>query len=280
VTSAGRLSVWLTAAALAASLASVFAGPSGGAAAASPLTNEDIVRLVASGAAEGEIEDAIRARPEAFDLADDMVDELKLAGVSASIVDAMRRRRAESKPPAPLPERPRAGRVHLVVTLNAGAGGPRTLRVPAWADEDVKARLQLPKESEQRRVKDLAVFLACGAPEHVPDLWRSKSPLGRDMVGVPRHEMLAFVAGDTPEGKTPRLVVPARIEAEVDDTEPHDLMLGIAARIGDHWMQLAVARLPRIKIDAATPAFLGRIAPSGHAFEFKVELTAPRSPGS
>jgi hypothetical protein len=241
-----------------------------------PLTNEEIVRMVASGAAEREILEAIRTRPEAFDLADDMVDELKLAGVSAVIVAAMARRHAESAPAALPPEQPTRGRMTLVVTLNAGAVGPRTIRVPKWADEDAKERLRLPKETEQREVKDLAVFLACTSSEHIPDLWRSKTPLGRDMIFVSRHEMLAFVAGDTPAGKTPQLALPARIEADIDAADPHDLVLGVAARIGDRWLQLAVGALPKVTIIAGQKPLTGRIEHAGRGFEFKVELLAPR----
>lgn len=243
---------------------------------ASPLTNEDIVRLVASGTPELEILDAIRTHKEAFDVADDMVSELKLAGVSAAIVAAMVQRHAESAPPAVPAERPTPGRVHLVVTLNPGGAGPRTLKLPTWADEDVKVRLHLPKENEQREVKDVAIFLACASPEHVPDLWRSKTPLGRDMVAVQRHEMLAFVTGDTPVGRTPRLTLPARIEADVDDSEPHDLILGVAARIGDRWMQLAAATLPKATIGTAPKPLWGRIEHTSRPFDFKVELSAQR----
>ncbi len=243
---------------------------------ASPLTNEDIVRMVASGTPERDILEAIRTRNEAFDVADDMVSELKLAGVSASIVAAMARKAAESTPPAAPAEQSTRGRIRLVVMLNPGGAGPRTLKLPVWADEDVKVRLKLPKENKQREVKDLAVFLACSSPEHVPDLWRSKTPLGRDMVSVPRHEMLAFVAGDTPTGKAPRLTLPGRIEADVDETEPHDLVLGVAARIGDRWMQLAFAKLPKVTIGEGQKPLAGRIERSGHAFDFKVELEARR----
>jgi hypothetical protein len=251
-------------------------GGDGGAGAGAPLTNEDIVRMVASGTPERDILEAIKTREEAFDVADDMVSELKLAGVSATIVAAMLQKVAENAPP-PVPlEQPAKGRVHLVVMLNAGGTGPRTLKLPAWADENIKVRLKLPKENEQRAVKDIAVFLACSSPEHVPDLWRSKTPLGRDMVSVPRHEMLAFVAGDTPAGKNPRLTVPARIEADVDETEPHDLILGVAARIGDHWMQLAFAALPKATIAAGQKPLSGTIERAGGAFEFKVEIKAPR----
>ena len=241
-----------------------------------PLTNEDIVRMVASGAPDAEVREAIRTRKEAFDLSDDMVDELKLAGVSAAILAAMATRRAQSAPPAVPAEREGRGRTPLVVSLNAGGSGPRTVRVPAWADEDAKALLHLPKENDQREVKDLAVFLACASPEHIPDLWRSKSPLGRDMSFVTRHEMLAFVAGDTPAGKPPRLVLPVRLEAEVDPTDPHDLVLGIAARIGDRWIQLGAAVLRKATIDAGQKPLLGRVEHLGRGFAFKVELSAPR----
>ncbi len=253
-------------------------GPDGATAPpALPLTNDDIVRMVASATPEHEILEAIRARPEAFDVADDMVAELKLAGVSASIIAAMAQKVAGSAPPAIPAEPLKVGRARLVVTLNPAGAGPRTLKLPAWADEDAKLRLQLSKENEQREVKDLAVFLACSSPEHVPDLWRSKTPLGRDMVSVPRHEMLAFVAGDTPAGKKPRLALPSRIEADVDEAEPHDLILGVAARIGDRWVQLAFSKLAKASVSAGQKPFAGRIEHTSRAFDFKIEISAPRS---
>jgi len=279
--SGARVAIGLTiVAALLALCAPTLADESASSPDASPLTNEDIVRMVVSGAAESEILAAIRTHPEAFDLTDDMKSELKLAGVPSTIVAAMAARHAESVPSAPPSARPKRGSTTLVVTLNAGGSGPRTLKVPGWADEDIKARFQLPKETDQREVEDLAVFVACTAPEHIPDLWRSKTPLGRDMISVTRHEMLAFVAGDTPVGKQPRLALPARLEAEVDDTEPHDLVLGVAARIGDRWVQLAAGPLPKMRVAPGSKPLIGRIERGGHAFEFKVELTAPRAPRS
>jgi hypothetical protein len=260
----------LVAYALAGSLAMAAAPP------LPPLTNEDIVRMVAGGTPEQEILESIRERQEAFDLNDDMVEELKVAGVPASVVAAMRSKRAESAPAPPPPARPKAGHTTLVVSLNPGGTGVRTLRLPAWADEDVKERLKLPKETDQRQVKDVAVFLACTSTEHVPDLWRSKTPLGRDMVSVVRHEMLVFVAGDTPEGKSPRVTLPARIEADVDATEPHNLVLGVAARIGDRWLQVASGALPKATIVPGQKPIVGRIERSGGGFGFNVELTAPK----
>ena len=240
------------------------------------LTNEDIVRMIASGTPEDDVRQAIRSHEEAFDLSGDMIDELKLAGVPAAIVAAMVSRHAENAPPVATTKRASQGRATLIVSLNGGGGGSRTVRVPAWADENAKAALKLPKENNQREVKDLAVFLACASPEHVPELWRSKSPLGRDLSFVTRHEMLAFLAGDTPAGKPPRLALPPRLEAEVDDSEPHDFVLGIAARIGDRWVQLGAAVLKQTTIGPGGKPLSGHIDHVGRGFAFKIELSAPR----
>ena len=246
-------------------------------AAASPpsLTNEDIVRMVAAGKSEHEIVVAIGAGLESFDLEDDMVEELKRAGVSDAILAAMRRRHAGNTAVAPVDDQPARGHARLVVTLNAGSG-LRTLKLPAFADEDLKARLTLPKDNDQRVVKDVAIFLACISPEHVPDLWRSKTPLGRDMVSVARHQMLAFVPGDTPSGEKPHIAIPKSLEADVVDVETHDIVLGVAALIGDHWIQLSAAHLPNVSIAADSKPLAGRIERIGSTFAVKIELTAPR----
>ena len=122
-----------------------------------------------------------------------------------------------------------------------------------------------------RQVKDLAVFLACTTSEHVPDLWRDKTPLGRDMSGTPRHEMLSFVAGETPEGKPPALVLPDALRADVDEIEPHDLVFGVAARIGDRWYVLSATKPQKVDARKGAPALTGKVTKRG-AFGFEVEL--------
>src|SRR5262245_23121923 len=237
------------------------------------LTNEDIVRMVSAGTPEQEILIAIRTHPERLDLSNEMDEELKLAGVPEKILTAMRQRHVELAPPPPPPAEPKRGRTPLIVTLNPGGGG-RTLRVPSWADEDAKQEFQLPKENDQRHVKDLAVFLGCVTSEHVPDMWRSKSPLGRDMRFVVRHEMLAFVAGETPPGQEPRLVLPARVDAEVEEGVAHELVFGVAALFGDRWVELASARLPKTTIGAGAKPLVGHVKNVGRGFTFKVDLSA------
>ena len=236
-----------------------------------PLTNEDIVRMVAGGMPDREIVEAILDRSVAFDLSSDMIEELTAAGVSASILDAMRTRTLEDAV-AKLPqERDKPGYGTIAVTLNN-----RTIRLPDWAGEDAKARFKLPKEIPMREVKDVAVFLACLSPEHVPDLWRSKTPLGRDMALAKQHQMLVFVAGDTPPGKAPRIALPARLEAKLDLTEPHDLLLGVAARIGDRWVQVGMGVLTQATLGPQGKPLAGHIHGGGNDFNFKIELEVTR----
>jgi hypothetical protein len=235
-----------------------------------PMSNEDVVRMVAAGTPETEVLDAVRTRPSEFDVSEEMIQELRLAGVPEAVLTAMKARAVSPAPPTV--DRPPRGTVRVVVTL-----GAKTLKCPAYADEDLKTHLRLPKETEQRQVKDLAVFLACMTSEHVPDLWRGKTPLGRDMTGTLRHEMLEFVAGDTPEGKPPNLVLPDALRADVDDVEPHDLVLGVAARIGDRWYTLSSTKPLKVDVAKGVPALVGRVTKRG-AFGFEVELKLGPAP--
>ena len=232
-----------------------------------PMTNEDVVRLVAAGTPERDIIGQIRNRATAFDTSDEMLEELKTAGVPASVIAEMRARAEKAAPEAPPPERTPVGFVRITVRLPG-----RTLSAPKWADEETKRRLGLSKEIADREVRDLAVFVVCEEATHVPDQWRSKTPLGRDMNTTKRHEMLAFVAGDTPAGKTPKIKLPDQLEASVDGTEPHDLVLGVAARIGDRWLTLATGKLPHVGFDGKPAALAGEIHALG-AFVYEVKLT-------
>jgi hypothetical protein len=238
-----------------------------------PLGNEEVVRMVAAGTAEADIVATIRDRPPAFDVSEDMLAEMKLAGVPEAVLAAMKAREAQVAPKEPLPERHRAGSTRLVVELSRL--GAHTLHAPTYAGEDLKDRLHLSKELADREIHDLAVFLACTTAEHVADHWRQKSPLGRDLNLDVRHEMLVFVPGETPAGKKPRLVLPDRLEADVDDTEPHDLVLGVAALIGDQWRQVSAGTLPHVKVAPGSKPLTGRIGTTPAALVFDVKLTAP-----
>jgi hypothetical protein len=242
--------------------------------ATSPMTDEDVVRMVNESASTEAILQAIRTRPPGFDLSEDMTAEMRQAGVGDELLAAMHARAAEAAPP-PKKEEARLPRGTVAITVRFA--GTRTVKTPSWADEDVKGRLGLSKELDARTVKDLAIYLACTTPEHVPDVWRGKTPLGRDLRATPRHEMLAFVAGDTAVGQPPRLTLPQTIEATVDDVEPHKLVIGIAARIGDRWYTLSMSKPLTVKPKAPIPRLIGRIRKGATSFAFDLELEADKT---
>lgn len=236
--------------------------------AAGPLRNEDVVRMIVAGKPVSEIVGTIKGATTEFDLSDEMVQELRLAGVPDSVVGAMRERqaeieRAEAASAPPRAASPAASGVPLEIDLRpAGARGGDAegpvVVVPERLDDATARALQLGPTPEDRTVTDVAVFLACRTADHVPDQWRSKSPLGRDFVSVARHQMLDFRSGATrvakkeardrhargegpSEGGSLRLEVPASLRADVEPGVAHDLTLGVAIQVGDRFLQIAQA---------------------------------------
>jgi hypothetical protein len=229
--------------------------------------------MLVTGRPTADVIAAIRSADVAFDLSDEMTQELRLAGVPADVLTAMAARQAEvdrAKPPANPPEAasetPAGAKTTIVVTLRSDTarGGEKSLLFPQHLDDQTARTLQLGTSAEERTVTDLAVFLACRTADHVPDQWRSRSPLGRDFVSVARHQILDFrpEAGHLPAWKAPAgwnppaprgepgvakpdllsLALPVELRGEVEPGVAHDLVVGIAIRVGDRFLQVAEAR--------------------------------------
>jgi len=242
---------------------------------ARPLLNDDVVRLLVAGVPPAEVIARIRSADTAFDLSDDMKQELRLAGVPGEVLSAMSARQAEvdraraiAKPPdAAAPAPPAEGKTALVVTVRfaPGGDGAADLVFPARLDEATAKALQVGPSDDERKVTDLAVFLACRTQDHVPDQWRMKSPLGRDFVSVPRHQILDFKPGASrvpaskappgwklpsppggrPPGPEPEVLVlklPLELRADVEPGVVHDLIVGVAARVGERFLEIVEAR--------------------------------------
>ncbi len=140
-----------------------------------PLTDEEIVRRVIAGESHDGIIALIKAGATDFDLSDEMVEEMKIAGVPEPILQAMRERHLELYPP-PEPETdeyevpsPPALIIHLKVkkppVLPKETSGPiggtgRTIQF----------------DEESRQISGAALFVACTSPTHVPDHWRGSRP--------------------------------------------------------------------------------------------------------
>jgi hypothetical protein len=161
-----------------------------------PLTNEDVVRLVMTGTSEKVIRDQIAERRVDFDLAPDVVRELRIAGVSDTLIEAMRRRQAAmpaaTPRPTPPPESTALGVLEVAVAPSDGGAGKDH---PIIALRALPPRMQRRAGMEVGMVTDLAVAIVCTTPDHVPDHWDTRSPLE----GVPRHELLLFQPGSQEE---------------------------------------------------------------------------------
>ncbi len=237
--------------------------------AAKLLRNEDVVRMLVAGRSNDDVFAAIRAAEAQFDLSDEMAEELRIAGVPPGVIAAMAARQREidkmRAPAVATPEAVAPGKVTVVVTFSAE--GDVKIEIPSRLDADSARALQLGMSDEERIVTDVALFLACRTQDHVPDSWRSESPLGRDFVSVVRHRMLGFNpgaakpsgkdrdAGKSGDGEKDRadreptawiLDLPIDLRAEIEPGTIHDLVAGIAIQVGDRYLDLAEARKDRL----------------------------------
>jgi hypothetical protein len=162
-----------------------------------PLTNEDVVRLTAYGTSEAVILDTIHQRRADFDLDAGVVAELERVGVTARVIEAMRRRQAEAPvhpgapPPAPAPLAavPPPARVALKFDETPTKKDPPQI----YALTSLPKGAPRPDDSEIGTVTDLALAILCTSGDHVPDHWDRRTPIE----GAPRHELLLFRAGFT-----------------------------------------------------------------------------------
>lgn len=216
-----------------------------------PMTEEDVVRLFVGGASTEAILDEIRTRPAAFELAQDMLEELRLAGIPQAVIDAMTARMAELEPVVPeTPSAPAAAPAVLRVKLNPdrSSGKLGLLRIGGRITVEMAENLGLPARVEGESFEDLAIFVMCRTATHVPDQWRTRSPLGRDFVMSPRHKMLAFVSGATvedrgedPDGALLTLEIPPEIEIDLAPDDAHDIVVGVAIQGGGRYYRFASA---------------------------------------
>ncbi len=224
--------------------------------AAEPMTDEDVVRLVVQGVSVDRILETISDREPAFDLSEEMLGELRTAGVPPRVLEAMTARQQAVQPPEtesmPVVEPGPVGavaRIHVTIPDKKPV-----IRMSREISENTAARWQLPRSMEQPLAGNLAFYVACVRPEHVPDHWRSKSPLGRDFNATPRHRLLEFIATDglDARGKL-SLEIPEWVDVELEADEAHDLLVGVALQhddryytlIADRWTDLEFEDRPR-----------------------------------
>lgn len=246
-----------------------------------PMTNQRVVQMLLTGSPVTDVIAEIRSRPVAFDLSDEMVAELRTAGIPGAVITAMRERQREQDGPdeeetANRDADDEATAPNLVVVFEPGV-----FVFPGFLPEPMAQALEIPVTDRLPEVTDAALFLACRTAIHVPDQWRSKTPLGRDFVSVPRHELLAFIPGarEATEneagkeisrlwdavgggGEAPAnlaLALPEQIEVFVAPGEEHTLVLGLAIQVGNRYLRIDSAETVATIPPGATHRLAARI---------------------
>ena len=219
-----------------------------GTATAGALTPEDVVRMHVTGIDAETIVEQIRSSGGSFELDDEMVVELRAAGLPSAVIEAM----LATSPAPEIVEEPPAPEFQgspLRILLNPARDPtkPERLRMSVRIGPELKNALGLHRSTEGGWIQDVAIFVACLSSTHVPDHWRTKSPLGRDFDRMPRHAQLLFV-GDAKRDENKdgtlqlELEIPETLEVELESATPHDLMLGVAVRIDDRYYLIASDR--------------------------------------
>jgi hypothetical protein len=246
-----------------------------------PMTVETVVQLYVTGTPTDELIGMINAAPVNFDLSQGMIAELERVGLPPELLEAMQQRQAAAASDA-VDDDACAETVvasTLTVRLNPKQTRPnrRRIRVHDEVRSDLALEWGLGNDPEDRRFLDVALFLACRCPQHVPDQWRSKTPLRWDAEVMPRHRMLAFAPGARwteagfleafgitpsraneevgPEGREDLgvlvLQIPPTLEAEVGIDEPHDLVVGIALQVRDSYYPWSISALDDVSVDVS-----------------------------
>jgi hypothetical protein len=193
--------------------------------------------MFVQGASVERLLDEIARREPGFDLDDEIVAELRTAGLPEQVIRAMAERARPASPPAPVePPVDAAPALDLLLNPDRRPGTPEVLRVTG--------EIALPDGGAGVPIEDVALFVVCLSPTHVPDHWRAASPLGRDFERMPRHRVLLFLDGarHTPRRQGDDLLeldLPERIAVALEPGASHDLMLGVALGAGGRYFLLA-----------------------------------------
>lgn len=222
---------------------------------AAPLTNEDIVKMAATGMGAEEILARIASLPSRFDVDPDILEELRLAGVPETVIDAMKRmaRAPPSAKPAPPAEGAAPGFIEIVFDVESGSPPERSSFVAPAAARD--------SEGGIARRLELVFFVTCTRPLHVPDQWDRASPMGAELG---RHQMLLFREGTTPVPRVKKkadgfvyLALPPRVRFSAE-AGVHAGRIGVAARLegDDRFGDVLDARYDSLTVE---PGRLSRI---------------------
>ena len=159
-----------------------------------PLQEQDVVRWVMDGVETDTILQRLStSETTGFQLDTEMLAELKAAGLSDSILEAMQAAQQRSRSST----EPTENSIEWETSMTAMALGSRgdTEDPPTLYHSAVFTREDLvlavdPEATSRPPIEDLIFFVGCRRDTHAPDQWRTKTILGDDYFLVPRHRLL------------------------------------------------------------------------------------------
>ena len=291
--------------------------------AAHVLTDADVVQRLAAGATIDELIDLIARSVVDFDTSPEMQDELRRAGLPDRVIRAMTRRQELMNAPVDLQEGAKvtlslnqgeADPDKRWVRLNEKID---KRLIKEWQLSGLERR-----ESTELRFEDIAIFLVCCNADHAPDAWRKWSPLTDRLRPVPKHKLLAIAPGaewalpgfwhrwgirpslgsTTRSGQErvsgmaslqPRngpmgileLEIPHSLQVWLEPETRHDLMVGIAVKIGSGYHVWRSARLDGLRLEENDDVRLearidGTRSKKIHDYGIELMTTAARRSGS
>ena len=207
------------------------------AAADAPMTDDEVVRRLAAGEPVEAILADVQRRPPAFDVSEDMLAELRAAGVPETLLQAMVAR-AAAAPAAPATATPPPPMTELRLTPV-----DLTVAVSRRLDPQLIAELELPAGALEADALAVAVF--CTARDH-DDPGVLRWPEGRQPKGFADGRLLAFFpateGGST--GSKLRVSLPNPRVVPLLAGVSHDILVAAVMRAGGAWVVLTRDDLP------------------------------------
>ena len=229
------------------------------AAADTPMTDDEVVRRLAAGESVEALLADVQRRPPAFDVSEDMLAELRSAGVPEALLQAMIARahaaaRKEEEAPAPAPAAPATPATPAPpppMTELRLTPVDLTVAVSRRLDPQLIAELELPAGALEADALAVAVF--CTAHDH-DDPGVLRWPEGRQPKGLADGRLLAFFpateGGNT--GSKLRVTLPNPMVVPLLAGVSHDILVVAVMRAGGVWVVLTRDALPGARAAAGS----------------------------
>ena len=213
------------------------------AAADTPMTDDEVVRRLSAGESVDAILADVQRRPPAFDVSEDMVAELRAAGVPEAVLQAMIARAAaaapKEEPPAPgqAPASPSPAATPRPMAELRLTPAELTVAVSRRIDPQLLAELDLPAGALEADALALAVF--CASHDH-DDPGVLRWPEGRVPKELAKERLLAFFPATeaSRQGSKLRVALPNPMVVPLLAGVSHDVVVAAVMRAGGVWVVL------------------------------------------